>query len=153
MFLSDFNTAFNKVLVLYIVFGLVIVSLKKNPCRRRSFIDQQHCVSLTGGCLVCADRASSVFAGHELHGLCRMRGQKVNSSIAKGPRRNNKPAPGADAATTSPGDGGEFSLCEGCSKCITAEVRALQCDKCVGCWKCNECLNIWQEQLAKFLYC
>jgi len=32
---------------------------------------------------------------------------------------------------------------------ITAEVRALQCAKCVANWKCNECLNIGLKQFEK----
>jgi len=44
-------------------------------------------------------------------------------------------------------------MCEGCGKYITAETRAFQCDKCVGNWKYNECLNIGQEQFEKMLDC
>jgi len=81
-----------------------------------------------------------------------MRGQKVSTSTVKG-QRKNKPGPAVNAANASPGGGRNFSMCEGCGKYITAEIHALQCDKCLGNWKCNECLNIGQEQFQKTLDC
>jgi len=38
-----------------------------------------------------------------------------------------------------------FPMCTGCGMVVSSEVKALQCDKCVGKWTCIECIGISEE--------
>ena len=85
----------------------------------------------------------------------QMRGQKVMASVNKS--RKGKSVLGASATGASPSVSKKevvFSaaMCDGCGVPITAEVRALQCDRCLKNWKCSDCLNIG-EHYEKIIEC